>query len=117
LIADPLRRIAALPVSPETIACANAITSGSVLGNLAILKILSIKSYIPFSLQVCGGLVLYFSLTSLSIVLGLFLQPLHSGLIIFLYRHLYRRTTKLTGGFLTSERICLVRLHCLFILV
>jgi hypothetical protein len=54
----------------------------------------SIKSYIPFSPQVCGGLVLYFSFTSLSIVLGLFLQPLHSGLFIFLYRHLYRRTQK-----------------------
>jgi hypothetical protein len=35
---------------------------------------------------------LYFSFTSLSIVLGLFLQPLHSGLFIFLYRHLYRLT-------------------------
>jgi hypothetical protein len=48
-----------LLVRPLTIACANAITSDSVLGNLAILKILlavlrtwrsrSIKSYIPFS--------------------------------------------------------------------
>jgi hypothetical protein len=34
-------------------ACANAITSGSVLGNLAILKILSIKSCIPFSTIWC----------------------------------------------------------------
>ena len=38
---------AALLVRPLTIACANAITSASVHGNLAILKILSIKSYIP----------------------------------------------------------------------
>ena len=53
------------------------------------------KIYIPFSPPVCGGLVLYFSFTSLSIVLGLFLQPLHSGLFIFLYRHLHR----LTSGF------------------
>jgi hypothetical protein len=59
---------------------ANATISPSVLGNLAVLQFLSIKSYIPFSPQVCGGLVLYFSFTSLSIVLGLFLQPLHSGL-------------------------------------
>jgi len=55
-----------------------------------------IKSYIPFSPQVCGGLVLYFSFTLLSIVLGLFLQPLHSGLFIFLYRHLYRLTSAFT---------------------
>ena len=54
----------------------------------------SIKSYIPFSPQVCGGLVLYFSFTSLSIVLGLFLQPLHSGLFILFYRHLHRRTSR-----------------------
>jgi hypothetical protein len=43
---------------------AKSITSASVPGNLAILKLLSKKSYIPFSTQVCGGLVLYFSLTS-----------------------------------------------------
>jgi hypothetical protein len=34
----------------------------------------SIKSCIPFSPHVCGGLVLYFSFTLLSIVLGLFLR-------------------------------------------
>ena len=89
---------AALAVRPETIDWTNAITSASVLGNLAILQFLSIKSYIPFSPQVCGGLVLYFSFTSLSIVLGLFLQLLHNGLFIFLYRHLYRRPVRFSGG-------------------
>jgi len=42
--------------------------------------------------MVYGGLVLYFPFTSLAIGLGLFLQPLHSGLFIFLYRLLYRLT-------------------------
>jgi hypothetical protein len=86
-----------LPVSPETIACANATISASGFGNLAILKILSIKSYIPFSAQVCGGLVLYFSFTSLSILFGLLFQPLHSGLFISFYRHLHRRTQSSAG--------------------
>jgi len=35
---------------------------------------------------------LYFSFTSLSIVLGLLFEALHSGLFVFLYRHHYRRT-------------------------
>jgi len=90
-------RIAALPVSPETIACANAINSGSVLGNLAILQILSVSSYVAFSPQGCWGLVLYFPFTSLSIVLGPLFGPLHSGLFISIYRHLHRRTLRITG--------------------
>jgi len=56
------------------------------------------KSYIPFSPQVCGGLVLYFSFTSLSIVLGLLFQPLHSGCFAFFYRHLHRRTLGFSGN-------------------
>ena len=57
--------------------------------------------------QVCGGLVLYFSFTSLSIVLGLFLQPLHGGLFIFLYRHLYRQTI-ISADALSCRLDCLV---------
>jgi hypothetical protein len=54
LLTQPLEDLSSRPTpcltyKAETIACANAITSGSVLGNLAILKFLSIKSYIPFS--------------------------------------------------------------------
>jgi hypothetical protein len=47
---------------------------------LALINAASIKSYIPFSPQVSGGLVLYFSFTSLAIVFGLLFEPLHSGL-------------------------------------
>jgi len=39
----PNRAVKTWRVSPETIACDNAITSGSVLGNLAILQLLPKK--------------------------------------------------------------------------
>jgi len=79
------------------------------LHRLTLINAASIKSYIPFSPQVCGGLVLYFSFTPLSIVLGLLFEPLHSGLFIFLYRHLYRRTLRFSGGALRRPLYCLVK--------
>jgi hypothetical protein len=84
--------------NPISIACANAITSGSVLGNLAIFKSFQKKIVFLFNRKSAGLFFVLSCSVTLSIVFRLLFEPLHSDLFIFLYRHLYRRMLKFSGA-------------------